>query len=80
LVWVVSGVIISLVTWFIIWRREGFKFRTPEYWEVLEFFGMTGAITLLSYAWIGLNIYWHYQDKRILRKIKEGKTSAKDLF
>ena len=80
LVWVISGVIISIGTLFVMWKREGFKLRIPAWWEVLEFFGMCGMITILSYAWIGLNIYWHYEHKRILRKIKEGKTSAKDLF
>ncbi len=80
LTWGISGGIISLVTWVIMWHREGFKFRRIYWWDVVDFLEMFFSIALLSYAWIVLNIYWHYDYKRILKKIKEGKTSAKDLF
>ncbi len=79
LTWGISGVIISLVTWITLWEREGMKVRI--YWRgILDFLSMFFMVGLLSYAWIGLNIYWHYDHKRILKKISEGKTSARDLF
>jgi hypothetical protein len=80
LTWGISGVIISLVTWISLWKREGMKVKEIYWRGLLDFLSMFFMVGLLSYAWIGLNIYWHYDHKRILRKIKEGKTSAKDLF
>jgi uncharacterized membrane protein len=79
LAWGIGGIIIALVTWISMWERKGMKVKIywSGLWDFLSLFFMVG---LLSFAWIGLNIYWHYDHKRIMRKIKKGKTSAKDLF
>jgi len=80
LTWGVSGVIISFVTWITLWQIEGMKVK-KIYWKGwLDFLSMFFMVGLLSYALIGLNIYWHYEYKNILKKIKQGKTSVKDLF
>jgi uncharacterized membrane protein len=79
LAWGISGVIIAAITWISMWERKGMKVKIywSGFWDFLSLFLM---VVVLSFAWIGLNIYWHYDHKRIIRNIKEGKTSAKDLF
>lgn len=79
LAWGISGVIIAIVTWITMWERKGKKVKI--YWNgLLDFLSLFFMIALSSFLWVVLNIYWHFDHKRILRKIKEGKTSAKDLF
>jgi len=80
LAWGISGVIIALVTWITLWEFEGMKVKKIYWSGLLDFLSLLFMVGFLSYVWIGLNIYWHYDTKRILRKIKEGKTSARDLF
>lgn len=80
LFWLTSGILIALGTFIIMWKREGFKFRRIYWWNIFDSAHMFLMVGILSFAWIALNIYWHYEHKIILRKIKEGKTGAKDLF
>ncbi len=80
LTWGISGVIISLVTWLIMLKREGFKITEIDWSNIIDVLHGIFIVSVLSYTWVVLIIYWHYEDKKRLKKIKEGKTSSKDLF
>jgi hypothetical protein len=78
--WGASGVIIALGTWILMLVRKQLEFRLPRWYDILEWISMMGMLTILSYCWIGLNIYENYRHKKRMEKIKEGKWRDSDLF
>lgn len=78
LAWGISGVIIAFVTWVLMLKRGTFK--EIDWSDVIDALYGFVIITVLSYIWVALNVHWYYDDKKRMKKIKEGKTSAKDLF